>query len=358
MHKYLLALNAHPRVGSQTIKKLLAVFSSDAKKLWESDGEKVGKVYGEKIQELFLEAKKLYNPDVEIEKLRKLNIGYLTIFDNEYPSILKELYDAPAVLYIKGSTEVFKQPGLAVVGSRKFTSYGQNVAYKLSRESAENSICIISGLALGIDATAHKAALDAEGLTIGVLGCGLDRVYPVSNQGLAREIIENNGAIISEYPPGTEAYKQNFPARNRIIAGLSRGILVVEAAEISGALITATAGLEYNREIFAVPGPINSETSAGCNRLIQKGAKLVITCDDILDELNIEKINIAEKISEILPDNGDEAAIIKIIEKEELPADVILQETKLNVIELNSILTIMEMKGLIENVGGRYRRKL
>ncbi|MFA7244421.1 MAG: DNA-processing protein DprA [Patescibacteria group bacterium] len=358
MSKYLLALNSHPKIGSQTIKKMLAAFCDDAEKLWKSDGRELKKIYGEKFQDMFMEAKNQFDPDEEVKKLRKLGIGYLTFFDKRYPDILREIYDAPIILYIKGDINAFNVPAISIVGSRKFSSYGQNVAYRLSKECAENGLGIISGLALGIDAVAHKGALDADGITIGVLGCGLDRIYPVANQGLAYEIIKKGGAIVSEYPPGTEAFKQNFPARNRIIAGLSKGILVVEAAEISGALITAEAGLEYDREIFAVPGPITSETSRGCNLLIQKGAKLVQSIDDILGELNIEKIKFVDKIKEISPANDKELSILEIIGSEDMPADLILVSSKINVIELNSLLTIMEMKGLIENVGGRYRKKI
>jgi DNA processing protein len=358
MSKYLLALNAHPKIGSQTIKKMLAVFEDCAEKLWQSDGSKLESIYGEKISDLFLEAKNLYDPDEQVENLKRLGIGYITIFDKEYPKFLLEIYDAPAVLYIKGTLKAFKMHAIGIVGSRKFTSYGKGVAYRLSKDCAESGVCIVSGLALGIDAEAHRAALDAGGVTIGVLGCGLDQVYPVSNQNLASEIVRRGGALISEYPPGTEAFKQNFPARNRIIAGLSSGILVVEAAEKSGALITAEAGLEYNRDIYAVPGPINSETSKGCNILIQKGAKLITCAEDILEEMDIERKKTAEKVAEISPENEKEKAILHIIGSEEIPADIILSKHSYNVIELNSLLTIMEMKGLIENVGGRYRKKI
>lgn len=358
MFEYLLALNAHPKIGSQTIKKMLAVFCDNPKKLWESDGSKIGEFCGDKVKRIFLEAKNTYIPENEVEKLKKFDIGYITIFDKEYPEIMKEMYDAPVILYLKGNTKAFKSSCLAVVGSRKFTSYGKRVAQKLSKDCAEAGLSIVSGLALGIDAEAHRAALDVGGITIGVLGCGLDKIYPSSNQGLANDIVNNGGLIISEYPPGTEAFKQNFPARNRIIAGLSRGILVIEAAEKSGALITALAGLEYNRDIFAIPGPIDSETSQGCNYLIQNGAKLITKAEDILSELNIEMLKSTEKIKELIPESEEEKKLIEILSRDEVHPDVIVQESGMNVIALNSLLTIMEMKGLIENVGGRYRRKL
>lgn len=304
------------------------------------------------------ESQKLFNPDAEIEKIKKLNIGYITIFDKEYPAQLMELPDAPVILYLKGNVEILKEPSLAVVGSRKFTPYGKMAAYKLSREAAEGGLVIISGLALGIDAVAHMAALDAKGKTVGVLGCGIDQIYPASNLGLAKKIIETGGAVVTELSPGTPPLKHNFPARNRIIAGLSLGTLVVEAAERSGALITAYEALEYNREVFAVPGNINSETSGGTNRLIQKGAKLVISTEDIFEELNIEFKKSQKMAKEILPESKEEKIVLDLIAKKDLLVDNIIEESDLNVIEINTVLTMMEMKGIIENVGGRYRKKL
>jgi DNA processing protein len=211
---------------------------------------------------------------------------------------------------------------------------------------------IVSGLALGIDASAHKAALDAGGVTIGVLGCGLDQIYPVSNYQLGKEMIEKGGAIISEFPIGTPPMKYNFPARNRIIAGLSVGTLVVEAAEQSGALITAYQSLEYNREVFAVPGDIDSIQSAGTNKLIQNGAKMVLSPEDIFNELNIEVKKSETKAKEMLPESEDEKKIVSILSAGEKLVDEIIVETKLNVIIVNTSLTTLEMKGIVENMGG------
>lgn len=304
-----------------------------------------------------IESQKMYDPEREIEKILKLNIGYITIFDQAYPTQLNELPDGPVILYIKGNAEILKEPSLAVVGSRKFTSYGKTVAYKLTRESAEAGLVIISGLALGIDTIAHFAVLDAKAKTVAVLGCGLDQVYPACNLGLAKNIIEMGGAIVSELSPGTPPLKHNFPSRNRIIAGLSLGTLVIEAAESSGALITAYEALEYNREVFAVPGNINSETSFGPNRLIQKGAKLVISTEDIFEELNVEFKQSQEKAKEMLPESKEEIIILDLIAKKDMLVDNIIEQSDLNVIEINTALTMMEMKGIIENVGGIYRKK-
>jgi len=358
INKYLLALNCHQKIGSQRLKKILAAFDDNIEKAWKSSNSEIDRKLEPEIALLLKESQKLFDPVREIEKIKKLNIGYITIFDKEYPPQLKELPDAPVILYVKGNVKILKEPSLSVVGSRKFTPYGKMVAYKLSKESAEAGLVIVSGLALGIDAVAHSAALNANGKTIGVLGCGLDRFYPANNIMLAKKIIETGGAIVSELSPGTPPMKQNFPVRNRIIAGLALGTLVIEAAEESGALITAYASLDYNREVFAVPGNINSETSVGTNRLIQKGAKLVSSALDIFEELNIEVKKSDAKAKEILPQTKEEEIILDLIAKKEMLVDNIIELSGLNIIEVNTTLTMMEMKGIIDNVGGRYRRKI
>lgn len=354
--KYLLALNAHEKIGSQTLKKVLASFEENPTKVWQADYHTLYEKVDQKIAQLVIEAKEQFNPDEEIEKLQRLNIGYITMYDKEYPALLKEVHDHPAILYIKGDITALKTPSIAVVGSRKFTHYGQKVAYDLSKKCAEAGLCIVSGLALGIDAVAHKAALDTGGITIGVLGCGLDTLYPASNLNLAKEIIEKGGAVISEFPPGMPPMQYNFPARNRIIAGLTLGTLVIEAAEKSGALITAYQALEYNREVFAVPGNIDSETSMGTNLLIQKGAKPVMTAEDIFDDLNIEVKKSEQKAKDLLPESEEEKVIIKILKQGEKNINDIVLESKLNIIAVNTTLSMMEMKGIVDNVGGgRYK---
>lgn len=354
--KYLLALNAHEKIGGQTIKKVLAAFDENVENFWKATDHEIKQKLGDKIADLAIESRKLYDPDREIEKLGKLDIGYMTMYDKCYPELLLEIPDHPAVLYIKGNIDSLKKPGIGVVGSRKYSRYGQSVADKLTKQCSESGLTIISGLALGIDAIAHRAALESNGITIGVLGCGLDTIYPISNSNLAREMIEKGGAVISEFPPGTPPLKFNFPARNRIIAGLSLGVLVIEAAEQSGALITAYEALDYNREVFAVPGNIDQENSKGTNILIQKGAKLVLEAEDILNELNIETKNIENKSKEIFPESKDEKIIQEILRAGEESVDNIIEKSKLNIIALNTTLTMMEMKGMVENVGGgRYK---
>lgn len=355
-NKYLLALNAHPQIGSQTLKRILSAFP-DCGEIWSVSDSAIRNRLGNKIAGLVMAAKKSYHPDEIIERLKKYDIGYITNYDKTFPSLLAEICDAPVVLYIKGNIKVFERLSIAVVGSRKYTNYGQRMTRMITIDCVKAGLAIVSGLALGIDGIAHQTALNAGGITIAVLGCGLDRIYPASHSKLAQEILERDGAIISEYPTGTPTLKQNFPLRNRIIAGLTLGTLVIEAGEDSGSLITAECALDYNREVFAVPGNIDSDSSKGTNQLIQKGAKLVMTIDDILSELPIKVKKSQIKAKEIMPENREEQVILDLLAQGEGSIDYIIAESKLNVVAVNSALTMMEMKGMIENIGGgRYRK--
>lgn len=357
MSQYLLALNAHEKIGSQTLKKALAPFASP-EELWKCAELDLKKQLDERIANLVIEARNNFDPQTEVTKIQKLGIGYVTIFDKDYPPLLKEAHDAPVVLYVRGSLESLAKPSIAIVGSRKYSNYGKNSCLRLARDLAESGVIIVSGLALGIDTIAHQAAVESGTPTIGVLGCGLGQVYPSSNFLLAKKMIDCGGAIVSEFPPGTQPMKYNFPQRNRIIAGLSLGTLVIEAAEKSGALITAYGALEYNREVFAVPGNIDSVNSVGTNVLIQNGAKLVLKVKDILDELNIEAKTIEQKNRLLMPETNDEKKICEILNLGEKLVDDIINESGLNVVAVNTTLTMLEMKGLVLNLGGgRYKRK-
>ena len=213
-------------------------------------------------------------------------IEELKITDNEYPQSLKEIYDPPKLIYALGNKQLLNKTGIAIVGSRDATQYGKHISSKIAKELSEKGINIISGLAIGIDEYAHIGALQQDkGKTIAVLGSGIDQLYPKQNIELARKIVKSGGCIISEYPIGTKPDKKNFPQRNRIISAISQGILVVEAGEKSGALITVEFGLEHGKEIFAVPGDITREQSKGCNLLIKDGAKVVLSSQDILEEI-------------------------------------------------------------------------
>ena len=239
----------------------------------------------EKDAEKITDIKYKCNLDKYLEYMQKNDIEMLTIYDKEYPKKLKEIYDPPAVLYIKGNKEILKEKAIAIVGCRLCTKYGEFVAKTMSYNLSLNNINIISGLAKGIDTYSHIGCLKGKAKTIAVVGTGLDRVYPEENKKLFNEIIDSGGTIISEYVIGTKPLAQNFPRRNRIISGLSEGVVVVEAKEKSGTLITADFALEQGRELYVVPGNINSIYSYGTNELIKQGAKIITKAEDIIEDL-------------------------------------------------------------------------
>ena len=276
----------------------------------------------------------------------------ISINDQKYPKILKEIYSPPKVLYFLGNPEILEGINLAVVGTRKPTAYGRQATFEIVRGLAQNGLTIVSGLALGIDALAHQACLEAGGKTIAVLGSGLDVIYPRANYFLSQKILKNNGCIISEYPAGTEPQKYHFPQRNRIISGLSLGTLIVEAPLDSGALITGKYALDQNREVFAVPGSIYSENSAGPNNLIKMGAKTVTEAKDILETLNIQMAENFMANQKIIADSREEEVLLKFLSKEPQHIDKIIEESKLESSIVNSTLTLMEMKGKVKNLGG------
>lgn len=309
---------------------------------------------GEKLAEKMVAERNAINPDEEWEKLENEKIRILLLSSPEYPKLLKEISSPPYVLYCKGELDFNSRPMISVVGSRKYSEYGFRVAAGLVRDLAKAGIIIVSGMALGIDALAHRAALDNNSQTVAVLGNGLDRenIYPKNNFNLSREICQN-GALISDYPVGTPAGVGTFPARNRIIAGMSLGTLIVEAGEKSGSLITAGLALESNREVFAVPGSIYSPQSFGTNKLIQSGAKLITSANDILEEIGIEEIKHERK--EIPPEvtNSEEKILLKILSHEPLHIDNLARLSKLETRLISSTLSMMEIKGWVRNVGGQ-----
>jgi DNA processing protein len=323
------------------------------KEVWESDMQVFReKKFDERIINAVLEVKKNKNPDAELEKISKLKINAVTIKDENYPKLLKEISDPPALIYIKGEFKPEDEISLAIVGARKFTPYARLVVEKIVGPLALEHIVIVSGLALGVDAIAHKETLNQKGRTIAVLGNGLDKIYPETNSRLADEILTNDGALISEFPVGTPSFKQNFPFRNRIIAGLTLGTLVVEAALQSGSLITAKAALDYNREVFAVPGSIFNDNSLGPNNLIKMGAKPVICYEDVLTELNIEKKSEHNKARKIIPDSKEEAILLDILSSNPMYIDNLVESSKLDIVKINQTLVLMEMKGRVKNLGG------
>jgi len=294
----------------------------------------------------------------ELEKIAKADAWIVTLSDNDYPPLLKELDEAPAVLYVRGTLQAQDNLAISVVGTRKATKYGRDVAFDLSQKLASQNITIISGLAQGIDGTAHKGALAGKGRTLAILGCGVDTIYPRQNTDLANAII-NQGALISEFPIGTQPIGTNFPRRNRILSGMALGVLVVEAPEGSGALITASLAAEQGREVFAVPANIYNPMGHGTNRLIQDGAKLVTNISDILDELNLayERVETRVKTVEIIPANDLEQKLLDILGVDPIHIDELVRLSDLPIAEVSSTLTILELKGLVNSLNNMHYQK-
>ena len=288
--------------------------------------------------------------DAEMEKMERFDVRAFTFHDEGYPARLKETYDYPPVLYVRGSMALQDEWCVAIVGTRGATVYGRQVTEEIVGDLARSKITIVSGLARGIDTVAHRTALDVGGRTVAIFACGLDTIYPAENAGLAKRIMEN-GALVSEYPLGLRPRADNFPRRNRIMSGLSLGTLVIEAGEKSGALITAQMALEQNREVFAVPGSILSPASRGTNKLIQEGAKLVLDYTDILEELNLLTVAHQIEMKELIPPTETEAILLKQISAEPTHIDEICRSCGLAASTVSSTLAMMELKGMVKQVG-------
>ena len=291
-----------------------------------------------------------------MEKMSSLELRKIRLQDKNYPAILKEIHNPPKELYIKGEIIPQDKVAVAVVGTRKYTQHGKQVTLDIAGKLAKLGITIVSGLAKGIDSWAHQAALENNGRTIAVLGTGMDResFYPASNFELSKKIAKN-GAVLSEYPVGTRGTQFTFPERNRIVSGLSLGVVVIEAPEKSGALITAALAVEQNREVFAIPGSIYEKNSQGTNQLIKIGAKLVTNVDDILEELNLSHLRKTAPKKKIKPENKEEEIIISFLSVQPAHIDEIIKKSKLSTAIVNSTLMILELKGGIRNLGkGNY----
>ncbi|HAW59905.1 MAG TPA: DNA-protecting protein DprA [Actinobacteria bacterium] len=295
--------------------------------------------------------------DRELDKIRRAGVELLTISDPSYPGPLKEIHSPPPVLFIKGELIKSYEVAVAIVGSRKASSFGRTLASELAQNLSRCGITIVSGVARGIDSAAHRGALKEEGGTVGVLGCGLDIVYPPENKRLYLEIAER-GSLISEQPLGMRALPQHFPARNRIISGLSLGVIVIEAPQKSGALITADFALEQGREVMAVPGNVKSSLSKGTHTLLKQGACLVESVDDVIEALNLNLKSIKGGISgkeELL--SAQEKAVLTVLDWEPRHIDAIASEVGLTASQVASLLSVLEIKGFVkQDFGKRYLR--
>lgn len=297
-----------------------------------------------------LKVRRSLDLDRTLGMVERAGASVLTWEDERYPAALRNIADAPPVLYVKGALTDADAWALAVVGTRKATAYGRAVTEQLVGVLARSGLTIVSGLAKGIDAIAHRAALNAGGRSIAVLGSGVDVIYPSDHRDLAQAIV-NAGALISDYPIGTRPEATNFPPRNRIISGLGMGVLITEAGEGSGALITADYAVNQGRDVFAVPGNVLTPSSRGTNRLIQEGAKLVMDAEDILEELNLTMATQQAEVREAIPATAVEAKLLNLLSGEPVHIDDLCRLSALSIAEVSSNLTLMELKGLVRQVG-------
>lgn len=357
--KYFNAFNQVPEIGARTFKKILAGFNNDIEKAWQAIAgtrrasclRKTG--IQQAAAEKIIEQCQKIDPEREMEKVKKEGLRIMTINDAEYPKRLKEIFDPPAILYYKGELKPEDEFSVAVVGTRRLSFYGKQITPGLAADLSRAGLTIVSGLAKGIDTLAHKAALEAGGRTIAIVGSGLDgkSIYPWQNRKLVQEIAQN-GAVLSEYALGTPALPQHFPARNRIVAGMCLAVLVIEAPEKSGALLTARHALEQNRDVLAVPGSIYEANCLGCNNLIKMGAKLVSSAQDVLDALELGAVVQKRQAQKILADTKEEALVLEYLGHKPLHIDKLIKLTELDIAALSSCLTLMEMKGKVKDLGG------
>lgn len=350
---YLLALHSIDGLGPIRLKAILDYFK-DPKLVWEASREQFLEIgIPKNVIDNILQARVKLQPQSYAKYIKDMGINWITIFDKNYPGLLKQIYDPPVVLYYKGSINFQEDDkSLAVVGSRKMTGYGRITTDSIVKGLVdEGSITIVSGLARGIDSQAHNATINSKGRTLAILGGGLSRIYPPENQALAERIINGFGAVISEFPPDAPSLPGNFPSRNRIISGLSLGVVVVEAGQNSGSLITAKLALEQGREVFAVPGPITSELSKGPVSLIRMGAKVVLQPQDILDELGINKVKNSKLKIQKLNISEEEKRIMDVLEQEQMHVDEISRDLDIPIAKVSGVLLKMEISGLVKNLG-------
>jgi DNA processing protein len=371
-------LNMTPGIGPRAAAKLLERFGS-AEAVFSATRTELEQLrLAPEAVDTIISRKLRFTAEAEIAAVRKLGGDVLLLDDGVYPSSLREIYDPPIVLYVKGAwSECLDQPCIGVVGSRRCSTYGQNSALMLARDLAQRGLTVVSGFARGIDAAAHRGALEAGGRTVAVLGTGIDELYPRDHKKLAEEILAAGGALVSQFPLGTPPVSENFPYRNRIISGLSLGVVVVEAAENSGSLITARLAMEQNREVFAVPGNITSRNSFGTNYLIKgAGAKLVQQWQDIAAEMPPQlaakllpppfsekrtQQSLADRLV-LVPEglSQTEASVFRLLNPDSPShVDWLVDKSKLPISELTAALLALEMRELVRALPGRcFVRKL
>ncbi len=349
--RYWVGFNKVPGIGTARLRALLDYFG-DLEIAWQASSHDLQQAgLDRRSLANLLRAREDLDLEAEVERLARGNIQVITWQDTSYPPNLRQAYNAPPLLYVRGSLEDRDEWAVAIVGTRRASVYGKEATRMISSGLAQAGVTVVSGMARGIDTVAHRSCLDVGGRTIAVLGCGVDVVYPAQNARLADEIVER-GALVSEYALGTRPEARNFPPRNRIISGLTLGTVVVEGDLGSGALITAGFAAEQGREVFAVPGNIFARASRGTNHLIQEGAKMVCEVGDVLQELNLTMVSQQAQARAVIPENKTEALLLEHLSAEPVHVDLLGQSVELPIAEVTSALALMELKGMVRQVGG------
>ena len=349
--RYWIGINLVKGIGAVRLRALLEFFG-DAKSAWDATPAELRAAgLSKKIVERFTDTRNKVDLDKLWDEIAAKEIRVMTWNDADYPARLREIAQPPPILYLRGDFIEEDAWAVAIVGTRRVTSYGRQVTEEVASFLAQNGVTIVSGLARGVDGIAHQAALKAGGRTLAILGSGVNRIYPPEHRALAEQVIQS-GAVISDYAPDTPPEGSNFPPRNRIISGLSMATIVIEAAETSGALITANFALEQGREIFALPGNIFAAQSKGPNKLIQKGAHPLLSPRDILEVLDLTRISQHQSAQRVLPTDATEAQLLGSLTHEPTHVDEIRAKTGLAVEKVSSTLVMMELKGMVRHVGG------
>lgn len=349
--RYWLGFNLVRGIGPARVRRLLDYFG-ELSAAWEAEAAELQQAgLDRRSVDNLLKARSQIDLDRVLARVKKAGAQVLTWESPEYPRNLLNIAAPPPVLFVRGMLKPEDEWAVALVGTRRATAYGREVARELATRLAASGVTVVSGLARGIDAVAHRAALDAGGRTIAVLGCGVDQVYPPEHRELA-EAITQSGALVSDYPIGEPPDAANFPPRNRLISGLSRGVVIVEAGPDSGALITADFAAEQGREVFAVPGNINQRSSLGPNKLIQQGARMVLSAADILEELNLTLVSEHSEARAALPVDATEQRVLEKLSAGPTHIDDLGVQLALPIAQLSGTLALMELKGLVRQIGG------
>ncbi|GAB4452900.1 MAG: DNA-processing protein DprA [Anaerolineales bacterium] len=349
--KFWVGFNLIKGIGAVRMQGLVAYFGNLESAWAASPADLAAAGLGSKLIERVIQARANVDLDKVWERIEKQGIKILTWQDEAYPQRLKEIDQPPPVLYVRGDYLPDDLFAVAIVGTRRVTPYGRQITEELSAFLAGRGMTVVSGLARGVDAIAHQAALKAGGRTIAVLGSGVDKIYPPEHRALAEQIMEH-GALLSDYAPGTPPDASNFPPRNRIISGLSLAVVVVEAGETSGALITAEFAAEQGREVFAVPGSILAPQSKGTNKLIQNGALPLLSVNDLMQALDLTRMGEQKAARKIMPGDPLEAQLLSVIGSEPLHVDEIRNQAGLPIEKVSATLALMELKGMVRQVGG------